>query len=751
MAVIKCKYCGGNVDAFPDTPLGNCSGCGGAMTLPANNSPERIAAHNGGNYYRRMGDYGKALAIYQSILKKDSTDAEASWGSALCRFGVEYVPGENGYTPVCHRKDGGSFLESGDYLAALTHSSGAVQLQYEREAAKIAQSQRGAASQPVKKADTSLLTRQAFRKLAEQNWKDANHLCDQIIALAPGSAMAYLGKLLAELQIPEPKQLVNCTQDFSGSTNYQALCKVADPELKKTLEACLHKVQKNNRAAQMDTFYRKALTAMKQASTLDQLHQLARAFGKLGNYQHAPALAKECLRRAEVLRRDSIYQQAVAIQETAESEEDFLQAATLYAKIPGWQDANVRLVTCRDSADAYQAMQSKHKKAQGWFRLIAGILCGTVLLAFGGYTLVTKYVIPERKYRAADALAAANERELAIAAFRDLGEYKDSIQRVEDIQFAWYTEADELLASGDHRRAAASFGGLEDYRDARERSLALWEDIVTPELITAGGWYTAGIHINGTAEAIGSNAEKQCNINTWYDLKSISAGWAHTAGLRLDGTVITAGYNGDGRGDTEDWKDIVDLSVGQWHTVGLQSNGRVIAIGCDNDGRTDTADWQEIIAVSAGRHHTIGLRADSTAIAVGNNEYGQCDLGRWRNLTDIAAGGDHSIGLREDGTVVAAGCTDDGQCNVDSWEDITAIAAGYYHTVGLRADGTVVATGFNAYGQCEVSEWKNIVAIAAGGWHTVGLKADGTVVAVGRNINNQCDTQDWECMMVPKK
>lgn len=751
MAVIKCKYCGGNVSAFPDTPLGTCSGCGGAMTLPANNSPERIAAHNGGNYYRRTGDYDRALAIYQTILKKDSTDAEASWGSALCRFGVEYVQGEKGYTPVCHRKDGGSFLESGDYLAALTHSSGAVQLQYEREAAKIAQSQRGAASQPVKKPDTAALTKQAFRKLAAQDWAAANRLCDQLLALDSGCSLAYLGKLLAELQIPEPKLLATCTQDFSGSANYQALYKVADPELKKTLEICLRRIHKQKQTSQVDAYYRKALAALKQASTEEQFHQLARAFGKLGNYQHAPDLAKACLRRAEVLRRDGIYQQAMAIQDAAESEEEFLQAAMLYAKIPGWRDANVRLVTCRDSADAYLAMQSSHKKAQGWFRLIAGVLCGTVLLAFGGYTLVTKYIIPERKYRAADALLAANERELAIAAFRDLGEYKDAFQRVEDIQYDWYMEAEALLAAGDSRRAAASFGGLEDYADARQRSMALWDDIVSPKLITAGGWFTAGIHINGTAEAIGSNAEKQCNIGTWYDLKSISAGWAHTAGLRLDGTVITAGYNGDGRGETGQWKDIVDLSLGQWHTVGLKSNGRVIAIGCDNDGRTDTAEWKDIIGISAGRHHTIGMRADNTAIAVGNNAYGQCDLGRWRDLTDVAAGGDHSVGLRIDGTVVAAGCMDDGQCDVGSWEDITAIAAGYYHTVGLKADGTVVATGFNEYGQCNVSEWKDIVAIAAGGWHTVGLKADGTVVAVGRNINNQCNTQDWVSMMVPEE
>lgn len=751
MAEIKCKYCGGNVSAFPDNALGICSGCGATMTLPAVQDPKRIAAHNAGNYFRRAGDYDKALALYQGILKQDELDAEASWGSALCRFGVEYVPGENGFVPVCHRADAGSFPDCGDYLAAIAHSQGAVQLQYEKEAARIAHMVSPAAPlPPVNKPDASQLIKQAFRHLRNQDWSRADYCCDQAIALEPKNAMAYLGKLLAEQKCREPKELAQCSVPFDRSEHFRALMEVADPQLAQTMGACLHRIEKRGKMAQIADFYQKQVAAMEAATRESQLHQIARAFAKLGGYQDSQERAQECLRRAEVLRRDSIYHSALSAQENAETEDDFRSAAALFAKIPGWRDANVRHVDCQNKADAFEAMHSEHTKAEGWLRLIVGIAAVVLLLGAGGYLLFTQYIIPQRAYDAAEALLTVNEKEAAIAAFQALGGFKDSEERAMNIQESWYAEAEMLLAASDHRRAAAAFGGLGDFADARERSMRLWDEIVTPDSISAGGWYTVGIFNSRTAAAVGSNHEKQCNVGSWFDLKSVSAGWAHTAGLKLDGTVVTAGYNGDGRGDTEDWHDMVDVAVGQWHMVGLKSNGRVIAAGCDNDHRTDVDSWREIISVDAGRHHTLGLKADGTAVAVGRNEYGQSEISAWQNLAAICAGGDHTVGLRTDGTVIATGCSQDGQCDVQEWTDIVAVSAGYYHTVGLRSDGTVVATGFNEYGQCNVKDWKDIVAISAGGWHTVGLKADGTVVSTGRNVDRQCETADWSNLLLPR-
>lgn len=145
MAVIKCKMCGGDIDLSEDKTFGTCEYCGSTMTFPKVDSEQRAAAFNRGNHFRRIGEFDKALAVYESIVREDDTDAEAHWCCALCRFGIEYVEDPSSYEwlPTCHRASFDSFLEDVDYLAALEHSEGVTKRQYQKDGAKIAEVQKG--------------------------------------------------------------------------------------------------------------------------------------------------------------------------------------------------------------------------------------------------------------------------------------------------------------------------------------------------------------------------------------------------------------------------------------------------------------------------------------------------------------------------------------------------------------------------------------------------------------------------------
>ena len=145
MAIIKCKMCGGDIELSPDRTYGTCDSCGSTMTFPKIDDEQRADAFNRGNYFRRIGEFDKALAVYERIVEEDAADAEAHWCCALCRFGIEYVedPATHAYLPTCHRASFDSFLEDVDYLAALQHSDGPTQAQYRQDAEKIAEVQRG--------------------------------------------------------------------------------------------------------------------------------------------------------------------------------------------------------------------------------------------------------------------------------------------------------------------------------------------------------------------------------------------------------------------------------------------------------------------------------------------------------------------------------------------------------------------------------------------------------------------------------
>lgn len=743
MATLKCKYCGGNVSAFPGNALGICSRCGATVTLPADDSQHRAAAHNCGNYLRRVGKFDQAMAQYQKLLQEDDTDAEAHWCSALCRFGVQYVleTEDGAYVPRVTRPGNGKFLESGEYLAALANSGGAVQLQYEKEAAKIAD----CLGEEAPSVDPSLLLKQGFWHLNQQEWPEADRCFQQVLSIQQKNGMAHLGLLLSEYHCQNPRALAACNQEIDKSPHYRGAMEAGDENQRKFLESCARSIHQKTAQEQSEAAYQKARKAMDAAASGETYRQAARLFGQLNGYKDSQANAKECLRRAEILRKEAVYQAALAAKNQGENQ----QAAELFSKIPGWRDANIQAVECRQRADAQQAAKPRQEpKAPIWRKIVAAVFL-LALLSLGAYLTVTNYVIPQQKYNAALALWDMGNRAEAIEAFRQLGSFKDSPQQVVSIQTEWYAEAEQFLSAGNKVRAAAAFGWLEDFQDARERSRALWEEIVPPQTISAGGWFSAALRSDRTAVAMGDNREEQCWVGSWLNIRSVTTGWEHTLGLRTDGTVVAAGYNADGRGNVESWRDMAAVSAGQWHTVGLKTNGTVIGLGCNKDGRLDFEGWENIQNISAGRNHTLGLTAAGTALAVGSNQDGQCDVAGWSQLSALSAGGQHSLGLKIDGTVVAAGSNAEGQCAVSDWEDVVAISAGYYHSVGLRADGTVVAVGLNSDGQCDVESWTDIVAVSAGGWHTLGLKSDGSIVAAGRNVNAQCEVFGWDNMMTP--
>lgn len=145
MAILKCKMCGGDIELSADKTFGTCEYCGSTMTFPKVDDEQRAAMFNRGNHFRRIGEFDKALAVYERIVQEDENDAEAHWCCALCRFGIEYVEDPNTfeYLPTCHRASFDSFLEDVDYLAALEHSDGVTRRQYQKDAAKIAEVQRG--------------------------------------------------------------------------------------------------------------------------------------------------------------------------------------------------------------------------------------------------------------------------------------------------------------------------------------------------------------------------------------------------------------------------------------------------------------------------------------------------------------------------------------------------------------------------------------------------------------------------------
>ena len=150
MAILKCKMCGSDIRAKAGRSYGTCDTCGGTMTLPRASEPwtnffnpnlsDLSDLYNRANHFRRQNEFDKALAVYESILNENGSDAEAHWGVVLCHYGVEYVKDGEGSThtmkPTCHRAQFEPIFSNSHTLAALEYAPDEYcNSLYEKEAA----------------------------------------------------------------------------------------------------------------------------------------------------------------------------------------------------------------------------------------------------------------------------------------------------------------------------------------------------------------------------------------------------------------------------------------------------------------------------------------------------------------------------------------------------------------------------------------------------------------------------------------
>jgi alpha-tubulin suppressor-like RCC1 family protein/tetratricopeptide (TPR) repeat protein len=690
MTIIKCKMCGGDIELSADKTFGTCESCGSTMTLPKVDDEQRAAAFNRGNHFRRIGEFDKALAVYERIVEENDADAEAHWCCALCRFGIEYVEDPTTYEwiPTCHRASFDSFLEDVDYLAAVEHSDGITKRQYQKDAAKIAEVQRGilATSQNEEPFDVficykesddsgnrtvdSTLAQDIYYQLTEKGYRvffSRITLEDKVGTEYEPYIFAALNSAKVMVAVGTKAEYFNAVWVKNEWSRFLALMK---KDRSKLLLPCYRDMDPYDLPEQL------SVLQSYDMSKIGFIQDLIRGVGKV----------LDADKKAETVKETVVVQQ-----QGGGNADALLKRGNMALEDGDWAKADEFFE---------QALNQNPECAEAYLGK-----------ALAQWKICTKDEFLECYLTDDDLTNKDFQRARRFAT----GELKEFFNRLDEERRKYREETIPRLAAIRERLKPAA-------------------GIISAELS-----HTVGLKSDGTVVAVGRNWDGQCNVENWMDIVAIAVGFGYTVGLKSDGTVVAAGYNKDGQCNVENWTDIVAIAVGLDCTVGLKSDGTVVATD-----QSDVENWMDIVAIAVDPNNAVGLKSDGTVVAAGYNKDGQCNVENWTGIVAIAVGFYHTVGLKSDGTVVAAGYNEDGRCNVENWTDIVAIAAGEKHTVGLKSDGTVVAVGKNDDGRCNVSDWTDIVAIAAGSKHTVGLKSDGTVVAVGENDDGQCKVSGWK-------
>ena len=805
MAIIKCKMCGGDIEISADKTFGTCEYCGSTMTLPKVDDEQRAAAFNRGNHFRRSGEFDKALAVYERIVAEDDNDAEAHWCCALCRFGIEYVedPATYEWLPTCHRASFDSFLEDVDYLAAVEHSDGITRRQYQKDAAKIAEVQRGilATSQNEQPFDVflcyketgedgqrtrdSLMAQEVYYELTEQGYR----VFFARITLEDKAGAEYEPYIFAALNSAKVMVVIGTKPEHFNAVwvknEWSRFLSMMKKDRSKLLLPCYR---------DMDPYdLPEALSVLQSydMSKIGFMQDLIRGVKKVIDAGKPQEAAKETVKETVVVHNEggSNVQALLKRGNMALEDGDWTKADEFFEQVLN-QDA--------ECGAAYLG------------KFLAKVKSPSAQKYAASYIEQVKSAAPTRK----NAEACAEDKAFIEACIQkyQVADYYPAQEIRKALQFDRRYCADRAEYFRNSQKRAAQMLDT-DRNFARAEKYASGETKAQCGALRSA--LADALRQQEQTAAQEAQAEKQRVIDAYHaflqktEPRLAERQKAALAKKKADEQAAAQQRMEEERQQAEEArqriraqreaaakKKKIIIFSGAFAAViavillvtevimpaaNYSKAEKLLAAG-DYDGaiaafaalggykdsaekleQAETEKEEARLAAEAAEEEARNAQAyaDAEALEAADKAveaamaFGKLgdyrdarsrSLALWDTLAvrdTISAGTGYTVGLKRDGTVVAVGDNRAGECNVSGWTDIVAVSAGDNFTVGLKSDGTVVAVGDNEDGECDVSSWTDIVAVSAGDYHTVGLKVDGTVVSVGRNKYGECNVSRW--------
>ncbi len=258
--------------------------------------------------------------------------------------------------------------------------------------------------------------------------KIAGTIAMKAIFISCGCIIVCIGlTLIGKIATISPK-------DYNESNNKNTYEKNTDNN------ASTHECDEN---ARLTDIYNRAVFAMHGAKTESEYRAVAETFKMVSGFKNADPLAEQCIKKAEVCRKDDIYASALS-QMNKNVSSGYEAAINAFRTISDWKDADEQIYACQQKIEEIKAKEEtariererkseQRRIAAKNIKKIAAIVTPIVVVCVAFVIVLITVIIPNNKYNAAVDLYNAGKYEEAITAFSSLNGYKDSAIKAYEI------------------------------------------------------------------------------------------------------------------------------------------------------------------------------------------------------------------------------------------------------------------------------------------------------------------------------
>ena len=786
MAILKCKMCSGELDVIEGVTVIKCEYCGTKQTVPTSKDENLQGLFNRANILRMKSEFDKAEQLYEKIIEKDDTQAEAYWGLILCKYGIEYVEDPTTFKriPTCHRTSFDSIIADEDYKSALAHADSVQRGIYEAEAKEIDRIQKGILElsqkeEPYdvficyketdndgKRTQDSVIANDIYHQLTQEGLK----VFYAAITLENKLGSAYEPCIFAALNSAKVMLAIGTKPEHFNAVwvknEWSRFLKIIQKDRSKLLIPCYR---------DMDAYELPEEFAHLQAQDMSKIgfiNDIVRGIKKVVmpdakevpvQIENANGNVKALLDRGFMALEDGEWERA---------DEFFEQVLNFDAKLAqaylGKLMAELRVKKQEDLKNYKQPFDHSNN-----FQKAVRFADDNLKNTLGSYIeYINKRNLNEslaNQYmsimRAMDMATTEEDYKSVAERFAQMGDYNEAPRLSKECyEKAEIARKDEILSEGnsqmtsdvisDYEYAITIFKSISGWKDADDKIYACQKRI--EEIKKKEEQKRIEKEKQAEAERIEKEKQEQAEREEKERIAKRNKKIAIITTpivciaiaflIILNSVIIPNNKYNNAIKLIEEEKYVEALPLfGAARNIKDASELYKETLMLYTDKLLSENKYEEALLILSENKNTANISEKYAEILT------LC-VDKWKN--HLASDGTQILGLKENGTVEFAGAR--GIFATDytkSLSNIVAVEKEEYYSLALKGDGTVVASQFNGsedfyHGQCNISDWRDIVKISSAYGHTVGLRKDGTVIAteyIGDMLyyQGECNVSGW--------